>query len=46
MLATEFRAIAGHPVQQGEVAHVVAGDGLPPRHRTTQDLIRRAAILV
>ncbi len=42
----EFCAIAGHPVQQGEVAHVVAGDILPPRRRTTQEVIRRAAILV
>jgi hypothetical protein len=26
-------ASAGHPVQLGEVAHVVAGDILPPRRR-------------
>lgn len=41
-----FCASAGHPVQEGEVAHVVAGDILPPRRRAAQDIIRRATVLV
>jgi hypothetical protein len=39
-------ASAGHPVQLDEVAHVVAGDILPPRRRVAQDIVRRASILV
>lgn len=39
-------ARVGHRVQRDEVAHVVAGDILPPRRRTKQDIIRRATILV
>ena len=39
-------AAAGHPAQIDEVAHVVAGDILPPRRRVARDVIRRAAILV
>lgn len=39
-------AAADHPVQLDEIAHVVAGDILPPRRRVAQDIIRRAAILV
>jgi hypothetical protein len=39
-------AAAGNPAQEGEVAHVVAGDLLPPRRRVAQDIIRRAAVLV
>jgi hypothetical protein len=39
-------AAADHPAQQGEVAHVLAGDILPPRRRVAQDIIRRAAVLV
>jgi len=42
----ELCASAGHRVQLDEVAHVVAGDILPPRRRVAQDVIRRAAILV
>jgi hypothetical protein len=41
-----FCTRVGHCVQRDEVAHVVAGDILPPRRRTEQDIIRRAAILV
>jgi hypothetical protein len=41
-----FCAAVDHPVQLDEVAHVVAGDILPPRRRVAQDIIRRAAILV
>lgn len=39
-------AAAGHPAQLDEVAHVVAGDILPPRRRVVQHIIRRAAVLV